>query len=233
VGVLERAAALGRRRPQVVAGCGGPVVPGEDLQGRGAVLVARVERVCGVRDQEDHRHLGAQGDRGARPGGSLEARAAAVVDPHALEERHRRRDVAAVEAVLGGAEHEQLPPGGGRALGGAVAVALGVARLGGGAEQGVVAAGGVVDDGGEDTALVAEQELPGAGVDLPLHLHGVGDVEPLVGGVGVVQQDVRAGVAVDVGEADRRATGEHAVRVAAPGDPFGPDEPLGVDVGGG
>ena len=46
---------------------------------------------------------------------------------------------------------------------------------------------------------------PGAEVGLPLHLHRVGDVEPLDGLRGVVHEQVGAGVALEVGEPDRGA----------------------------
>ena len=75
---------------------------------------------------------------------------------------------------------------------------------------------------GQHPALVAEQQVAGAEVGLPLDLDGVGDVEPLPRLVGVEEQHVRAGVAVQVGQPQRRAARERPCGVAAAGDGLGP-----------
>ncbi len=63
-----------------------------------------------------------------------------------------------------------------------------------GAAEGVVAARGVLEEGGEDAPHVREEQVAGAGIGLPLELHGVGEAEPLDGAVRAVERLSGAGV---------------------------------------
>lgn len=185
-----------------------------------------------VGDEDGDVLFGAQRDGRAGPRGSGEPRGAVVGDPYALEEGDGRGEVARGEAVLEGGELEQFTPRRRGGLRGPVPVPRGVAYEGGGAGERVVPAGGVLDDGGEDPALVGEEQVPLAEVRVPQHLDGVGDVQPLPGAAGRVEEQMGAGVAGDVGKPQLGAAGEDLVGVAAARHGLCPHDVLGGDAGG-
>jgi len=94
-----------------------------------------------------------------------------------------------------------------------------------------VAAGGVGDHGGEDPALIGEEQPAGAEVGVPLDLHRVGGVQPLPRPPVDVQQQMGAGVAREVREPQLGAAGQNAVRVGAARDGLGPDRGAGQKLG--
>ncbi len=99
-----------------------------------------------------------------------------------------------------------------------VPVLRGVARRVRRTAQRVVATTRVGGDRQQDPAHVGEQERPLTEVRLPLHLHGVGDVEPLDRARPRSRHEhVGAGVAVEIGEADPSAALEDPGRVATGG----------------
>ena len=171
----------------------------------------------GVGHRDDHRELGAQlDDRAGVRAVAHERERAVGLDARALEEVDVGHDVAPAEPVLGQRHREAVARrwGGRRArrrrrtsprcAGGSTrrrARRAWRSRVGGDRE--------------EHATHVGEQERPGAEVGLPLHLDRVGHVEPFERLRGVVHEQVGAGVALEVGEPERRAPGQHARRVAA------------------
>lgn len=223
-GVQERPAALRGGVPQRVVRTGRRPGPGPYLQRPAHVRRPRVERVRHVRQQYGQRLLGPQGHRGAGPRGTDELQRAVRVDPQALEERQRRWQVPRRQPLLGRGQFEQLAPCGGAALRRTVAVTRGVARRRRRTAQGVVPAAGVRDQRGQHPTLVGQQQPPRAEVGVPLHLHRVGDVQPLPRAALDEQQQVRARGACRVGEPQLGATGQRFVRVVAARHRLGPHQ---------
>ncbi len=121
-----------------------------------------------------------------------------------------------------------------RALGNALVhtaapVLRGVARRVRRTAQRVVASAGVGADRQQHPTHVGEQQRPRAEVRLPLHLHGVGDVEALDRARRAVREQVGAGVAAQVGEADPGAAVEDRAAAAARTDGLVPDHGGRID----
>ena len=181
------------------------------------VYCSRVSRTCGTfaTDTIDVELEPELDERAGGRGHVVEVQRAVGVDAHALEERDRGWQIASVEAELRQRDDQAVAGAGARALDAAVAVlrvVVGPIRR---AADRVVAAGGVVRDRGEHAPAVGEQQRASARVHLPLDLGGVGEVQALARQVGVVERDVRAGVAVEIGEPQHAAAGEQVRRVLA------------------
>ena len=141
-----------------------------------------IEHVRRVRDDDEHGQLGAQLDvrAGARPACRRSASAPSVVDAHALEEVDVGHDVAAVEPGLASATANRSRAFGWRAVHAAARRTSRSLRAGVDAPHSASwRAAGVGDDRQQHAAHVGEQQRARAEVGLPLHLHGVGHVEPL------------------------------------------------------
>lgn len=198
---------------------------------RSAHVVRRgVERVWCVGDEDDQRHLGDEVHVGALPCPTGESDGAVLLGAGALEEGDRGRKVAGFQAVFGTGLFEEALAGGVDAVDGGGTVLAGGLGVGHGAAEGVVVGGGVFGDGGQDAAFPGEQRVAGGDVGLPGDLDGVGGVVAFPRFQCVEQQDVGAGGAVDVLEADARAAGDDLVGVAAGADGLCPGEVLRVDV---
>ncbi|KYF60582.1 hypothetical protein BE11_20700 [Sorangium cellulosum] len=167
-------------------------------------------------DADEDVLLGAEEHVGAGPGRvGKEGDGAVGLDADALEEVDGRGQVPLGEAVLGEGEQEPLAAGAEGAAVGVAAVPGGDLAGERGAAEGVVSAGGVLDEGGEDAPHVREEQGSGAGIGLPLELHGVGETEPLDGAVGPVEQEGDACVALDIDDPEPAAGREGARGVAA------------------
>ena len=182
---------------------------------------------CGVlATSDDHVELGAQLDRRRRADASPSRRSAPSSSTRtALNRLTLGRDVAPVEAVLGQRRARAgRGPFGCAPLHAAVAVPVVVgAPVRAPHRQSwrpLVSATIVIS-----TRPMSESSSDaGAEVRLPLHLHRVGHVEPLGGLRGVVDEQLHAGVAVDVGEPQHGAAGQTPRRVAAGADRLVPDD---------
>ena len=191
--------------------------PGEHLERAAGEVAARVERVRGVGDEHEQRHLGEQRDAAPGPAEPGAARAAVGVDRDALEEGDARRQVAALEAVLGGGEGEQLAAGRGRAVratrrrsGPSLRAAswCRTARRGGRRCRSTMRR--------EHAALAGEQQVAGAEVRPATGTLTVSATLSRSHGASAVSSEhVRARVAGEVGQPHGRAAGDDEVRVAA------------------
>ncbi len=163
-----------------------------------------------VRHRHDHRQLGPQLDERAGVGTVAHVGQRAVgLDGDALEEVHAGNEVATAQSVLGQRHREAVARVRVLTVHATVAVPLLVAQAVRRAAEGVVrrAVGG--GDRQEDATHVGEEERAGAEVRLPLHLDRVGHVQPFERLRRVVDEHVGARVAVEVGEPERGAAGQH------------------------
>ncbi len=175
-----------------------------------------------VRHQHHQRQLGLELDVRRRPAPAQPAEAARRrLDPHALEEGQRGREITRFEPVLRGSEREQLPSGRGAALG--AAAPRSVPCCGAGSRPHRSRRGSRrCRSAPWPTPAPGEKLLARGCIGLPLHLHRVGHVEAFPGLVRSEQQEVRTGIRLGVAEPDRGSRSDDLVHVPRR-DRLGPD----------
>ena len=160
----------------------GRVGPRGDAQRRRPMYSGRGSSTCGVFAITTSTGSSARSSTyapGTRPV-AVEAQRAVGVDAHALEEVDVRHDVAAVEPVLGQRDRESVAARSGARRARRRSPYFAALRAGSTrrrARRGVPHVSATID---RSTRPMSESSSdPGAEVGLPLHLHGVGDVEAL------------------------------------------------------
>ena len=147
-----------------------------------------------------------------RPAPPSKSASPCSIDGHALEQGHASggRSRGSRPCLASGQHQQGSRPHGDGLCALTVAVAADVGRPVRRTAQRVVAPRGVGDERREHPPLVAQQQRAGAEVRLPLHLDGVGDVEPLPGIEGVEQQRGGRRRRREIGQADLRAACDDA-----------------------
>src|SRR5262245_55545248 len=139
-----------------------------------------------VRERDEHIHFRAQIDIGGAGRSAFPDETAVLIGRYTREERDAGADIAWTKSELRRGEKEVVTR---VAMGPGVAV---FARIGFGraaAGDAIVQPTGIGSDRGEHAAHVGEQELAVTDPRRPLHLHGVGGIEPFAGVVRVPQKD--------------------------------------------
>ena len=218
----------GRGRPRVRPPWAGPTRPGP----RGRCTTTRAGGRRGgpcwrsgpSRSSSARSSMQDGAERGAHPG----QRAGVGLDADPLEERDARGHVNRAQVVLGRGQQEQLPTGRASARGPRPTPYRSWLRSRLDAPHSVSWCPLVSFKMLARTRPWSDRSsCPHSEVGAPLHLDGVGHVEPLPRLVGPVQEQVGTGVSVEVGEAEGRAGPHHPVGVPTAGHPLGPDQRIG------